>query len=72
MKINIDGRGPKIENINDSKDITRIPKSQNKQKVTKRSKAKRLIRAVTWRIGYNDDIKTSLLVGYHFQSWKRL
>ena len=47
MKINIDGRGPKIENINDSKDITRIPKSQNKQKVTKRSKAKRLIRAVT-------------------------
>ena len=30
MKINIDGRGPKIENINDSKDITRIPKSQKK------------------------------------------
>ena len=30
MKINTDGRGPKIENINDSKDITRIPKSQKK------------------------------------------
>ena len=30
MKINTDGRGPKIENKKNSKDITRIPKSQKK------------------------------------------